>query len=256
MAHAMAARTVLYEIPGMTGIQARAHEFTGEDGAPLTMSVYLPEHGDDERPPAVVIVEGYPDPGFSKAIGCRFMDMGWTVSTARLLAASGVAAITYSNRQPLGDALALLAPLKSHATTLEIDASRLGVWATSGHGPVALALAAHAHCAVLLNPYLCDLDEATHVASAAAAFKFAVPPPVDLPRVLQFVVRSGKDEMPGLNASLDGYVASALQLDRPVTLVNIPGAPHAFDLLHDAPITRTTIRLALDFVKGALSIDH
>src|SRR5574339_536682 len=201
MAHEMAARAVLYEIPGMQDIEARPQVFAGSDGAPLDMAIYRPTVHTGVSVPAAVLIEGYSDPGFSRMLGCRFMDMGWSISTARLLARSGVAAITYTNRRPLADAVALLDHLSARGAAYGLDASRLALWATSGHGPVAHHLLPRTRCAVLLNAYLCDLDGARHVADAANRFKFDAPAsePAAVP---QFLVRSGRDEMPGLNASL------------------------------------------------------
>ena len=248
MAHDLAARAVLYEIPGMQDLQAQPHECVGADGAPLSVAFYLPAAPIQLPPPVVVIVEGYADTGFSKMLGCRFMDMGWSVSTARLIAASGMAAITYANRRPAADAAALLAHIASECAALGVDGGRVGLWATSGHGPVAISVLERVRCAVLLNPYLCDFDGATHVADAARTFRFETPAcaPAAVP---QFLVRSGRDEMPGLTASFDRYVARALSLNHPITVVNHADAPHAFDLLHDSATTRGILRQALDFLQ-------
>lgn len=56
------------------------------------------------------------------------MEMEWTVGIARLIAASGMTAITHSNRDAEPDAHALIAHLSAMT-------SRVGVWATSAHGP-------------------------------------------------------------------------------------------------------------------------
>jgi hypothetical protein len=51
----------------------------------------------------VVIVEGYPDPGLKAVFGCRFKEMGSTTSWARLIAASGMVAVAYTNERPEPD---------------------------------------------------------------------------------------------------------------------------------------------------------
>ena len=69
--------------------------------------------------------------------------------------------------------------------------------------------------------------------------------PRDLPL---FIARAGKDEMPGLNDSIDRFVAGALARNLPLTLVNHPTAPHAFDLVDDSEATREVIRRILAFL--------
>ena len=54
------------------------------------------------------MVEGYPSAGFEKHMGCTFMEMEWTISMAQLIAASGMTAVTHSNREAEPDALALM----------------------------------------------------------------------------------------------------------------------------------------------------
>jgi hypothetical protein len=99
----------------------------------------------------------------------------------------------------------------------------------------------------------CDLAGATHVADAARTFRFAVPSDGALPRVPALVIRSGKDEMPGLNESLDRFVMAALAANAPLTVVNHPDAPHSLDLFHDSNLSRLLLRQALAFLQGTLA---
>jgi len=232
MPNEVATRRVLYEIPGMQSIQPRDFEFAGADGESLPGRIYLPE-ATDLAPGVVVIVEGYPDPGFVKHVGCRFMDMQWSISVAQLIAASGMAAITYANRQPAADAAAIIDHVITHAPRLGIDASRIALWATSGHGPVAISLLDRASCAVLSNP----------VTEGAGMVSLSVP---------IFLIRSGNDETPGLNVSLDRFIATALAQNQPMTVVNHHEAPHSFDLYHDSSTTRLILRQGLTFLAERL----
>jgi hypothetical protein len=253
MANDFATRRVLYEIPGMQSVPVRSTEFPGSDDRLLPVAIY---GADVAAPrPAVVLVEGYPDAGFARLLGCRFMDMGWSVSSAQMLAASGFTAIAYGNREPVADLDALLAHLRARGGGLGVDAGRIALWATSGHGPAAIGALGKVEAGVFLNPYLFDQGGLTHVADAARTFKFAVPPLVGLPGAKPiFVVRSGKDEMPGLNASLDRFAALALAADYPLTLANHAGAPHAFDLSYDVPGTRHILQQAIAFLRVALQV--
>jgi hypothetical protein len=228
MRHEVTTRRVLYEIDGMHSIPARDDSFTGADGQPLPMAIYEPINPIADPPPVVVLVAGYPDPGFSHRLGCRFMEMEWTVSMAQLIAASGMKAITHSNRDPGPDAIALMKHLAGN---------RIGIWATSGHASIALSTISYATCAVLINPLVSDQDLKTSG-------------PQDLTPL--FVVRAGNDQTPSLNVALDEFAARAIAANRPLTLVNYPEAPHAFDLFLDSPETRRILQQGLDFLRANL----
>jgi len=61
------------------------------------------------------------------------------------------------------------------------------------------------------------------------------------------VVRAGKDAMPGLDETLQRFVAR-----HPVTLIDHAEAPHAFDLVDDTPRTHEVIDEVLAFLRRAL----
>jgi acetyl esterase/lipase len=182
------------------------------------------------------------------------------VSWGRLVAASGMVAITYATgREPEADVHAVLQYIRQNAASLGIDETRIGVWACSGHVPNALSVLMREdreglRCAALLYGVTLDLDGATGVAEAARMFKFVTPCAgrsiEDLPRDLPlFLVRAGRDETPHLNEALDRFLARALEADLPFTLVNDATAPHAFDLMRDDETSREVIRQVLAFLR-------
>jgi hypothetical protein len=255
-------KRVVYTIPGMEAVTVRQDEqYRTMDGGALPMDLYYPPHSQaGTRTPAVLFVTGFPDPGAQKMLGSRLKDMGSFVSWARLAAASGLVGITYSNREPR-DVHDVLHHVQRNAASLGIDGSRIGVWACSGHGPNALSvLMEHRRdlrCAVLAYAYTVDLDGSTRVADAAKQFGFvtaAGKSVQDLPRDLPlFVARAGLDQMPGLNDALDRFVAAALTLNLPVTVVNHASGPHAFDLFDDTATSRDIVKQMLAFLQGQLS---
>jgi acetyl esterase/lipase len=112
-------------------------------------------------------------------------------------------------------------------------------------------------CAALCYPFLLDLDGATAVADAAKAFGFVNPGAGqsvdDLPKdVPLFIARAGKDQTPRLNETLDRFVAAALAANLPITVVNHPTAPHAFDLYDDSEASREIVRQVLAFLRAGL----
>ncbi len=257
----IAKKHVVCEIPGVDAVTTRPDvTFGSRDGDFLTMDLYYPPHfKDGARLPAVVIVAGFPDLGFQKIVGCKFKEMGSSVSWARLMAASGMVAITYSNREPAADVHTVLQYVRKNDAALGIDESRIGLWASSGNVPLALSLltqdsAAPLKCAVLCYGYMLDLDGSTDVAEAAKTFGFANPCAGKSVGNLQhdiplFLARAGNDQMPHLNETLDRFVVNALESDRPVTLVNYPSAPHAFDLFQDTETSREIVSQILAFLR-------
>jgi hypothetical protein len=235
------------------------------------MDLYCPADAPSgTRLPAVVLVTGYNDVGYEKMLGVKFKEMALAVSWAQLIAASGQIAITYTNREPAADLTALLQHVREQAAALGVDADRVGLWACSGHVPLALAalMAGSTNgscqsrpglqCAALLYGYMLDLDGATGVADAAGVFRFTNPncgkTMDDLPDTLPlFIVRAGQDQLPHLNESIDRCFAKALTLNRPITLVNHSAGTHSFDVLDDSDTSRMIIRQVLDFLGSRLA---
>jgi len=113
-------------------------------------------------------------------------------------------------------------------------------------------------CAVLCYGYTLDLDEFSGVAEAAKNWGFInacagksvddLPP--DLPL---FIARAGRDQFAGLNDAMDRFLAKALARNLPITCVNQPEAPHAFDLWDDSETTLEIIRQMLAFMRFHLA---
>ena len=254
-------KVVVYRIPGMEAVKVlRDVEYKEGDAGALTMDIYYPSDRESgSRTPAVVVVAGYPDPGFQKMIGCRFKEMGSNISWGRLMAASGLVAITYTNREPATDIHALLQYVRQNSASLGIDENRIGVWAASGNVPLALSVlmregSDYLKCAVLCYGIMLDQDGFTDVAEAAKTWGFVNPcagkSVADLPQGLPlFIARAGQDEIPHLNETLDRFLTKALACNLPVTFTNHPAAPHAFDLFHDSETSREIIRQILAFMR-------
>jgi hypothetical protein len=253
----MTLKPIVLELPGMHEVTVR----TDIDAGGPTLDVYAPPDSAAPRP-AVVFVSGYPDPGFERMLGCKLKDMASYVSWARLVAASGLVAVTYANRQP-DDIALVMRHLREHGPALGIDPAKMAVWAASGNVPTAMSrLLRDAEvpvaCAVLAYGYTLDLDGATHVADAAKLYHFAMPAAgrslddlrADTPLLL---VRAGRDEMAGLNASLDRFAAAALARNLPIIVTNHATAPHAFDVVDESETSREMIRQMLGFLRVHLA---
>ena len=253
-------KKVVYQIPGMDDVTIRLDvEYQRTEAGVQMMDLYSPADANKEAQlPAVIFVSGYPDAGMQKMLGCKLKEMGSYVSWAKLTAATGVVAITYSAAEPVGDLQTLLRFVRQHAGELGIDETRLGVWACSGNVPNALSVlmqegADYVKCAVFLYGLMLDLDGSTSVAQAQKMFGFANPAAGksvdDLPAELPlFIARAGQDD-PQLNETIDRFLAKAVGRNLPVTFANHHSAPHFFDVMDDSPATCEIIRQVLDFMR-------
>ena len=116
-------KPVLYRIAGMESASIRRDvEYRKTDAGPLTMDLYYPANSKTgARLPAVVFVHGYSDAGIGtpKVLDWpRFKEWELCRSWGQLVAASGLVAVTYTNRQPTADLLALLEHLRQNAAAL------------------------------------------------------------------------------------------------------------------------------------------
>jgi hypothetical protein len=255
--HPMTLKPIVHRVAGMERVRVTRDVAYG-DG--VMLDVYHPA-GTSGEAPAVMIAAGYRDVGVPLTLGCNFREMEFVASLARLIAASGLAAIAYSTSAPAQDAGRVI-DFVGRSGGLLIDPGRLGIWAASGNVPVALGLLmekrAGIRAAVLSNGYTLDGAGTTAVAEAAATYGFvnatAGRTVRDLPtEVPMFVVRCGRDENPGLNDALDRFVADALSENLPVTLVNHATAPHAFELNDDTAIARHILDSAVSFLRVHLA---
>jgi hypothetical protein len=259
----IADKRVVYRSDAVEGLAPRRETYRSAGGEELALDLYEPASAAVAGRPAAVIVGGYPGAGFRSRLGCEFREMAATVDWARLLAGSGIVGIAYANREPAADLEALLGHLARNAEALGIDRARIGLFATSGNGPVALwalrvAASFAVRCAALFYAYSLDLGGATGVAEASRMFGLANPGAGlafgDLARRTPiFLARAGRDDCPGLNDALDRFTAAALAANAPLEVVNHPEGPHAFDLLDDTAVSRQIVRKALAFLRFNLA---
>ena len=245
----MTTKAVVYRAPGMDQVKIRRD-------VESTIDLYYPPNAkDEELLPAVVIVAGYSDFREPAYFNCKFKEMGWVVSWAKLMATTGIIAVTYSTREPVADLRALLEFLRLNSETLGIDAGRIGLFAGSGNVPNALSalMDGGIKAAAFSCGFTLDLDRSTVVADAARTYGFVNPAAgksvEDLPKnVPLLLVRAGQDQFAGLNGSMDRFIANALASNLPITVINHASGPHAFDLFDETETSRRIIRDVLAFL--------
>ncbi len=260
--HPLAQKPVVHRRPGMELVRVqRDMVYSKSRGGHLALDVYHPAPSvSGSAPPVVVFVSGLPDVGVSSRLGCLFKDVEMFVSLARLAATSGMAAVTYTTRQPDVDIDDVFDYLDANAS-LQIDTARVGLWAVSAHVPVALSALMRRprrfRAAVLSNGYTLDLDGNTVADTfrslglvAACEGRSTEQLPADVPL---FIARSGQDEMTGLNSTLERFVEAVIARNLPVTFSNHPTAPHAFEVNDDSKLSRVIIEQMLEFMQHHLS---
>jgi hypothetical protein len=114
-----------------------------------------------------------------------------------------------------------------------------------------------ARCGVFCYGFMLDLDGAAGVSAAAGQFGFANPCAgkrvEDLPQeTALFIARVGKDQFPGVNQSIDGFVARSLHCNLPVALMNHATGSHGFDLIDESEASREAVRAILEFLRARL----
>ena len=244
----IAKKTVRYTIPGMESVSVRSAGCNSAGGGDLLMDIYYPsEPTPGDRFPVVVVPFGFPDPQ------SQIRRYGPVTSWAKLIAASGMAAVIYGASEPAEDVHVVLQHLRENAPSLSLNGQRIGLFSMSGNVPVALSALMRdtsLTCAALLCGYTMDLDGATGVGDDAARFGFANAcagkSVDDLPAgVPMLFIRAGLEQFPGLNEALDKVVARALARNLPLTLVNHPTGVHGFELEEDTEASRAAIQLVL-----------
>lgn len=257
----MTKRRIVLNLPEMEQVSVeRDSAYAERDGALLGFDVYRPPGTPSGPLPALLFVTGYADEGFKALTGCRMKEMGAYVSWGELVASAGIVGITYENRDPAEDAQAVLRYIVRHAAELGIDPARIGIWSSSGNVPNAIGLlcggGGSLACAALCYGYMLDLDGDTFVRDAASQYRFVLAPASAsieaMPPLPLLVVRAGQDENPGLNASIDRFVAAALQRNLDLTLLDYPEAAHAFDIVDDSDASRAMIRKILAWIEEKL----
>lgn len=229
---------VVETIPGMDRVRVVPEvTYKTVDGRALQMDIYYPPgpaKPADVRP-AVVFVNGVGDPpNFAK-----LRTWGQYTSWPRLIAASGLVAVTFDARgaeQNAEDVRDAFAYVHANGKTLGIDPSRIGAWACS------------ANVRAALNRIM---QAGEPVVKAAAIYYGAGEVPAirnDLPVLL---VRAGHDR-PQQNEQIDRLSAQVLAANAPWTLINLPAAHHAFDVLDDTDESRVAIRKTVAFLRDRL----
>lgn len=267
----LASQTVVLPVPEDAQVEVKKDRvYKRADGRELGMDVYLPaDRMPDVRLPAVFFVHGGPTENLPVAA----KDVGQFTSYGRLVASSGLAAVTFTHRftdtkrlpiaaEDVADALTYL---REHAAELSVDADRICVWALSA-GPMFVTPLLRERPGFLrcLVMYYGVVDPATvqEVGLSGVPKQFAAE--YDATEALKasgdtlphlVVARAGQDRAP-FNRALEEFIATALKANAPLDVMNHPRGKHTFDVLNDDQRSREIIRRTLEIVRTALSSEQ
>lgn len=247
------------DAPAARRLADRAYQPEAAGGRLL--DAYLPAKlGPDESRPVIVFVHGDAAPEALKGV----KDWRCYRDYGRLAAAAGFVGITFNYRssedgrrlaEAEQDILDALAYVQTQKKELHADTDRVALWFFSGGGThVALTLrtnlpgvrAVVGYYPVLFpDPRFLTPEQMRRFgASYHLSGDAAVAPPL-------LLVRCGFDS-PFLNRSLDNFAQEALTKNFALELVNLPTAPHAFDVLQDTDEVRAVIRRTFDWARDRL----
>lgn len=231
---------VVYRLPGMEKVRVLSNlKYSNVENPHLLMDVYTPpDLNIGEQRPVVMFIHG--------GAGAQYRPKDWGIyqSWGRLIAAAGMAAVTFTHRlgypEPFlegasADLRSALSFVRTNAGSWNADCDRIGLAAFSAGGQS------------LVEPFR---NTPAGVRCAAAFYAMLGMPPSTIPT---FVARGGQDAVPGLNEAMDRFISLALAENTPITVMNHPGGDHGFDNQNDDDRSREIIRAAIEFMKTHLS---
>lgn len=254
-------KRIVYEVPGMEKISPRRDlVYKSADGEPLEADFYLPERDAGRPHPVVVFIHG------AVPKGVKAKDMPPFVSWGQLIAASGMAAVTFNHRaewangfvpgslaRAAADLADLIAFVQKKAPEFNLDPQRICLFSFSAGGPLLATPIRTApdylRCIVSFYSFL-------ETPSPDQSDPGALSPVIALTEARGriapiFVAKAGLD-MPFINAAIDRFVSEAGSRGAAIEMMEHPNGRHAFDMLDDDETSRAIIRRSIEFMKSHL----
>lgn len=225
--------------PSATAVREVADSFLTGSGKRRPFKVYLPRESKGALPVVV----------FANATNADFNTWAPYQDWARLVTTRGFAGVLYQGpgfdrartgpqnvAASMADLDSVFASLRRGAGSLQLDLDRVVIWAGSGQTWTGTPFALEGKRPGI-NGYV------LYYGGGVVAH-----PRVDVPVL---VIRGGLDS-PALNRGLDSLTMTLVQAGVPLTLVSLPSAPHAFDILDSSATVRSAIGTTLDFMTRAV----
>ena len=261
-------RPVVYRMPEADTAKVRVNISYKKDPTAdfLRMDLYTPANAKSVLP-IVILIHG----GVESDDPLRPKDWGFYKSWGRLIAASGMAAVTFNHRvgfpdpnleQGSRDVEDLIGFVRTHSDEWGLDRNRICLAAYSAGGPM-LSMAMrdrppYIRCLVGFYPFLDIQESALHkkylTAQQLTEFSpihYLAQDAATLPPI--FVARAGRDQIPDLEPGLDRFIAEAVRHNIALEFMNHPHGVHSFDSLSDDDRSREIVKAAIEFIKAHLS---
>jgi acetyl esterase/lipase len=258
-------RPVVYSVTGPVKVTADIVYKKDPTADFLKMDIYTPDEAHGPVPVVVFIHGGVP-------AGLRLHPKDWGIykSWGRLVAASGMAAVTFNHRggfpdpnleQASQDVNDLINFVRAHAQEWNVDGNRICLAAYSAGGPL-LSMAmreppAYIRCLAGFYPFLDLRESALHKKYMPeqqlhdfSPIVFLSRGPDKLPPI--FIARAGRDQIPDLEPGVDRFVNEAVHQNIALEFMNHPTGVHGFDNQNDDDRSREIIKAALEFMKNHL----
>jgi acetyl esterase/lipase len=266
----MAKKPIVYAIPGMDEISPRRNLVYKTNGdEKLLADLYLPvaKHGQAAYPVVIFIHGAVPE-------GVKPKDWAAYMSWGRLLASSGIAAITFNLRLygswkggydsasvPIAatDVEDLVRYVRDNGVRLGVDPDRICLAAFSAGGPllsVSLRQSpAYVRCYVGFYSYLGDpMSPNSPDAGRFSPLVALKSPGIRIPPM--FIAKADLDQTrlngTNLNETITSFVDADRAIGSEVTLVEHPNGRHGFDIVDDDDTSRAIIKKAVQFMKSHL----
>jgi acetyl esterase/lipase len=212
---------VVFTVPGMETVRVLRDLQYSDASEKLKMDVYTPATTSGPLP-VVLFVHG----GVSSDVPYPPKEWGIYKSWGRLVAASGMAAFTFNHRlgfpdpqlqEVSGDVRTAIDFVRAHASEFRIDPEPMCIATYSAGGPLLAEFIAHPdkHVRCLVKKFL--TLEAIEFYSAATEVRIRLG---DMPPM--FIGRGGRDQIAGIDESVDAFVCAALEVNAPITLGESP----------------------------------
>lgn len=259
-------KPVLYQIVGTDKVRTQTEiKYSDTDDPNLLMDVYLPPNvKPGERRPVVFFIHGGAG---SKA---RPKDWGLFRSWGRLIAASGMVAVTFTHRlgfpdpslkNAFSDVHMAISYVRKNAVKLNADRERICLMAFSAGGPMLSPIMNekpyYVRCLVAYYAFMDIRQSETHRQYEPVETLKEFSPITRLEKGAEqipiFLARAGLDAIPTMNDSIDRFINEGLMYNAPLTIMNHPTGIHGFDNQNDDDRSRQIIRSTIEFMKENLS---
>ena len=260
-------KEVVYKIDNMENVNMlKDLAYKTIEKRELLMDIYSPFSKEQkEKLPVVVLVHGE-----AKSMN-NFKDIGQYKSLGRLIAASGLNAVTFNHRTLVdgftikeinSDIDNLINYLVKNAEKLNIDQDRIAIWCISGGVPFGLyagmrSYSDYVKCIIAYYGFgdfryvgqVIDINILDEEIEKYSPINLINENSNKIPPL--FIARAGLDN-PIINESLDKFITKALINNLTIDIYNHSTGIHSFDLFNDNDRTYEIIAKSLKFLKKHL----